>query len=104
MSNEKDRVRKNARAVIEECRREQDAWFMREATVGLYDWAARQNVPITRWSCNFYRTKDDWQEAQKNTDPRPRKAKKPRVPSASNRLNRLDEETIKWLRGEDEKQ
>lgn len=100
MSNERDRVREEARALIEEYRREQDARLVREATVGLYDWAARQNVPITRWACDFYRIKDNWQEAPKNTDPHPRKAKKARVRGVCDRLNGLDDETIKWLREE----
>ena len=63
MSNERDRVRENARAVVEKACRERDAWFMREVTVGLCDWAARQNVPITRWSCLLYRAKDNGKEA-----------------------------------------
>lgn len=62
MSNEKDRVRENARAVVEEARRERNAWFMREVTVGLCNWAARQNVPITWWSCLLYRAKDNRKE------------------------------------------
>ena len=101
MRDEKDRVRENARAVVEEVRREQDAWFMRETTVGLHDWAARQNVPITKWSCLFYRVKDHREETPENTASYPREAKKARVRGLCDRLNGLDEKIVEWLRSRD---
>lgn len=98
MSNESDRVREAARALIEEYRREQDGWLMREATVGFYDWAARQNVPITRQSYLLYRAQDNGQEAKADSDTHARAAKKTRVRGLRDRLNGLDDEALKWLR------
>ena len=98
---ERDRIRKNARAVIEEYRREQDERLMREVTVGMYDWATRQNVPIT-WAANVFRgAKNNWQEAPQDPGTRPQAAKKPRVRRICDRLNGLSDEDVAWLRSPD---
>ena len=98
MSDESNRVREAARALIEEYRREQDGWLMREATVGFYDWATRQNVPLTRQSYFLYRAKDNREEAPKNTSTHAPSLTKARVRRVCDRLNGLDDETVKWLR------
>lgn len=98
---EKDRVRENARAFIEECRREQDAWVMREATVRICDWATRQNVPLT-WAINLFRgIKNYGEEAPENARVHAQKAKKSRVRGVCDRLNGLSDDDVKWLRDQD---
>lgn len=85
--NERDRIRKEARALVEKLSRERDERLMREATVSTFDWTARQIVSPTR-SQDFLRGgKDHGKETKEDTVVYPSETKRTGVQGLCIRLH-----------------
>lgn len=85
--DERDRIRKEARALVEELSRKRDERLMREATVSTFDWTARQIVSPARRQDFLRGSKDHGKEAKKDTDVYPSEIKRTGIQGLCIRLH-----------------
>ena len=85
-TNERNRIREAARALVEEYRRAHDARIMPEVTVATYDRFARQ-VMFTPEGKSFFRGSENYrEEASQGTGVHPQQAEGPWLPGICIRL------------------
>ena len=85
-TNERNRIREAARALVEEYRRAHDARIMSEATVATYDRLARQTMLTPRGKSFFRRSEDHRKETQQDTGVHPQQVESPWLPGVHIRL------------------
>lgn len=85
-TNERDRIRKAARALIEECRRKHDARIMSEATVSTYNRLAGQTMFTPEGKSFFRGSENNGKETKKDTGVYPQKIEVPGFPGVCVRL------------------
>lgn len=77
LTDERNRIREAARALIEEYRRAHDARIMSEATVATYDRLARQAMFTPRGKSFFRRSENYREEAPQDTGVHPQQVESP---------------------------
>lgn len=85
-TDERDRIRKAARALIEEHCRKHDARIMSEATVSTYNGLARQTMFTPKGKSFFRGSKDNGKETEEDTGVYPQEVKVPGFPCLHIRL------------------
>lgn len=86
LTDERDRIREAARALVEEHRRKHDARAMSEATVATYDRASRQTMFTPEGKSFFRRSEDYRKKASPDTGVHPQQIESPRFPGVRIRL------------------
>ena len=66
-TDERDRIRKASRTLVEEYRRKHDERLMSEATIATYDRIARQTLLTPEGKSFFRGSEDNGEEAKKDT-------------------------------------
>lgn len=85
-TNERNRIREAARALVEEYRRAHDARIMSEATVATYDRLTRQAMLTPEGKSFFRRGEDHREEAPQNTGVHSQQVESPWLPGVCIRL------------------
>lgn len=85
-TNERDRIRKAARALVEEYCRKHDARIMSEATVSTYDRLAGQTMLTPEGKSFFRGSENNRKETKKDTGIHPQEIEVPGFPSVRVRL------------------